>query len=409
MIAIRPLVAHVVHRFAVGGLENGIVNLVNRLSPSCWRHAIIALDEVSDEFASRIRRDDVPFFSLRKRPGHTMKMFPRLYRVFRTLRPSIVHTRNLGTLEAALPAWAARVPVRIHGEHGRDVGDLDGSNRTYRLMRRACTPFVTRYVALSRDLERYLIDAVRVSRRNVVQIYNGVDTERFYPVSSDRITIPGCPFTDPRSWLVGTVGRMAAVKDQTNLARAFAQLVRSDSAVSDRLRLVIVGEGALRQEAEAVLVAQGVRDLAWFAGERDDVPAILRGLNCFVMPSLAEGISNTILEAMASGLPVVATRVGGNAELIEEHSTGLLVPASDSKTLAAGIATYFRDREMARRHGLAGRRRAETHFSLDAMISRYDELYRRALQARRIPVDSTPQSSPAKSPSPLAGEGRGEA
>ncbi|MFI4954141.1 MAG: glycosyltransferase, partial [Burkholderiales bacterium] len=142
-----------------------------------------------------------------------------------------------------------------------------------------------------------------------------------------------------------------------------------------RMRLVLVGEGKLRSEVEAILDAAGVRELAWFAGERADVVPLLQGLDCFVLPSLAEGVSNTILEAMACGLPVVATRVGANAELVEEDVTGRTVPAADSAALAREIGAYFAAPALARQHGQAARRRAERKFSLERMVEDYDRVY----------------------------------
>ena len=126
----RPLVAHVVFRFDVGGLENGVVNLINHMPADAYRHAVISLTEITD-FRRRIVRDDVSFVALEKPPGHAIRIYPRLFSLFRQLRPAIVHSRNLAALEVAMPAWAAGVPVRIHGEHGRDIGDLDGSSRKY--------------------------------------------------------------------------------------------------------------------------------------------------------------------------------------------------------------------------------------------------------------------------------------
>jgi sugar transferase (PEP-CTERM/EpsH1 system associated) len=379
----RPLVLHVVYRFAVGGLENGIVNLINRLPAERFRHGIVALTDASAEFCARIRRDDVMVESLRKPPGHLVRLYPRLHRLFRAHRPAIVHTRNLAALEAVVPAWSAGVGVRIHGEHGRDVADLDGSNRKYQLVRRAYAPFVTRWVALSHDLDRYLVRRVGVPETRVDQICNGVDTDRFRPAPGGREAIPGCPFTSPDLWLAGTVGRMQAVKDQTSLARAFVGALRRHPDARRRMRLVMVGDGPLRAAAERILADAGVADLAWFAGERDDVPGILRGLDCFVLPSLAEGISNTILEAMATRLPVVATRVGGNAELLEDGLDGRLVPAAHPDALAEAIVGYFGDAPLARRHARAARAAVERQFSLDRMVADYLALYENALAQRR--------------------------
>ena len=373
-VGTRPLVAHVLYRFDTGGLENGLVNLVNTLPADRFRHAIVALDRVEPSFAARVQRPDVEFIELHKPPGPTVAQFPRLWRLFRRLRPAIVHTRNLGALDCQLPAFAAGVPVRIHGEHGRDVGDLDGSNRKNQWNRRLLRPFVQEWVALSRDLAGTLTGPVGISPDRVRRICNGVDSDRFRPAAV-REPIDGSPFNDPRLWLVGTVGRMQAVKNQVDLARAFAQALAAAPALRERLRLVMVGDGPLRAEAAALLAQAGLAELAWLPGERRDVREVMRGLDCFVLPSLAEGISNTILEALSSGLPVIATAVGGNPDLIESGRTGLLVPAGDTAALARVLGALAADPARARALGLAARQQVEREFSLAAMVSAYESMY----------------------------------
>jgi sugar transferase (PEP-CTERM/EpsH1 system associated) len=377
-----PLIVHVVYRFAVGGLENGVVNLVNRLPADRWRHAIVALTEIDPNFCRRIVRDDVRCVALEKAPGHALALYPRLFRLLRQWRPTIVHTRNLAALETMVPAWAAGVPVRIHGEHGRDMGDLDGSNRRGQWLRRAYRPFVTRYVALSPDLERYLTGRIGVRAERIEQIFNGVDTLRFRAASGGRPPIEGCPFRDSQQWLVGTVGRLEQVKNQTMLVEAFVQLLRRNADARRHMRLVVVGDGSLRPKLESLLVAGGVREFAWLPGEQADIPAILRGLDLFVLPSLAEGVSNTILEAMACGVPVVATRAGANDDLVEDGTTGLLVPVADRHALEEAILGYFAEPAVGRRHGRAGRQRVEQRFSLERMVERYEGLYAGLTRAR---------------------------
>lgn len=374
---VRPLVAHVMHRFDTGGLENGVVNLINHMPADAYRHAVIALTDITD-FKNRIQRPDVQFFALNKQPGHVLWIYPQLYRLFRQLKPAIVHTRNLAALEATVPAWAAQVPARIHGEHGRDVGDFDGTNKKCQWIRRIYSPFVKHYIALSQDLAHYLTHSVGIGAKRVTQIYNGVDTSRFHP-SSQRQDIPGSPFNKAGLWLVGTAGRMQTVKNQTNLARAFVQAINAEPRLRERLRLVMVGDGPLRNESLAILESAGLAELAWLPGERKDIPDVMRGLDCFVLPSLGEGISNTILEAMASGLPVIATAVGGNPELVDDARTGHLVPVADPGALARAIIALALTPEKARAMGNAGRKRIEAQFSITAMIDSYQQIYDRLL------------------------------
>jgi sugar transferase (PEP-CTERM/EpsH1 system associated) len=299
----------------------------------------------------------------------------------RAYRPAIVHTRNLAALEMQPVAWAARVPARIHGEHGRDMADLDGSSPRYQRLRRLYSPFVQRYVALSQDLQRYLVDRVGLAPQRIEQIYNGVDAQRFSPAAEGPVPIPGAPFAAPAHWLVGTVGRMQTVKHQTLLARAFLLALQQQPALRQRLRLVLVGDGPLRAQAQSVLAEGGVADLAWLPGERADVPAVMRGLNAFVLPSLAEGVSNTILEAMACGLPVIATDVGGNAELVQHGQAGLVIPPDDVPAMAQALCRLAIQPLEAQRMGAAGRAAIEQRFSLQAMVAAYQRLYDRSLDA----------------------------
>jgi sugar transferase (PEP-CTERM/EpsH1 system associated) len=376
-----PLICHVVYRFDTGGLENGVVNLINHMPQASARHMVVALTEVAEGFAARVRRRDVEFVALGKPPGHGARLYPELVRLLKRCRPAVVHTRNLAALEMQPAAAWAGVPLRVHGEHGRDADDIDGSNRRHQWVRRAYSPFVHRYVALSRDLGDYLVQRVGIRDTRVRQIYNGVDTLRFRPAEGPgggREPVAGSPFNDPRLWVVGTVGRMMTVKAQPDLARAFVLALQRTPALRERLRLVMVGEGPLRAEAQAILDEAGAINLAWLPGERDDIPEVMRGLDAFVLPSVAEGISNTILEAMATGLPVLATAVGGNAELVSARNTGLVVPPGDAAAMADGLARWATRPEAAKALGRAGRLRAVQRFSLQAMVDGYLALYRGA-------------------------------
>jgi len=376
----RPLIVHVVFRFDVGGLENGVVNLINNLPAALYRHAVIALTEVTD-FRRRIKRGDVEFIELHKGAGHGIWQAPRLFRLFRKLRPAIVHTRNLAALEASLPAWLAGVPIRIHSEHGWDMSDLTGTEMRYVLTRRLYRPFVSRYIALSKDIERYLIGRIGIAAPCIEQIYNGVDVALFAPVTV-RPPIEGNPF-GADAWLVGTVGRMQTVKDHVTLARAFALALRRDPEAARCMRLLIVGDGPTRPAIEAVLRENDCAQYAWLPGKRDNVAQFMNALDCFVLPSLNEGISNTILEAMACGLPIVATRVGGNPELLDDELTGELVASGDAEAICSSLLRLFHDRDRCKRLGSAARDAALRRFSIERMVSDYSRVYSRDL-ARRV-------------------------
>jgi sugar transferase (PEP-CTERM/EpsH1 system associated) len=406
-----PLIAHIIYRLDVGGLENGLVNLINRIPAEQYRHAIICLTDYS-EFRRRIERADIPVYCLHKPPGNSPITQFRLWRLLRQLRPDIVHTRNLAALECTLAAALARRAVRIHGEHGRDLDDLDGSNVGRQRLRRLFKPFVHQYVAVSKDLWSYLHDKVGVPASRVAQIYNGVDIKVFHPALNGREPLASSRFERGDLFVIGNVGRMQAVKDPLNLVKAFILLLQMLPGARKRLRLAMAGDGPLRRDALDLLTKAGALDATWLPGNRNDIPSVMRGFDLFVLPSLAEGISNTLLEAMASGLPVVATRVGGNPELVEEGTTAKLVPPAEPEALAHAIREYVLDPEMAKRHSSAARRRAEQRFDLDVMVKNYIELYDRASASHRHSRSGAfagrkTTEVPDKHLLPLDGEGQG--
>ena len=378
----RPLVLHMMHRFDTGGLENGVANLINHMPEGAYRHAVLALTEVTG-FQQRIQRRDVEFISLRKPPGHGIWQYPTLLKLFQQLRPDIVHSRNLAALEMQVPAWAAGVPVRIHGEHGRDLADLGSCNVTYQRLRRCYRPFIHHYTALSHDLAEYLVEKVNVPTHRITRACNGVDSTRFFPAPDGALPIASCPFDPARHWIVGTVGRMVPIKDQALLADAFVHALAQAPDLRHRMRLVMVGEGPVRGQALAILEAAGVSNLAWLPGERTDVEHILRGLHVFALPSLSEGISNSILEAMASGLPVIATNVGGNADLVVNGHTGHIVPCADLRQLTQGLLQLAMAPDRAQAMGVAGRERVLSNFSLQAMVQTYQSLYDQQIRLNR--------------------------
>ncbi len=376
-----PLICHVIHRLGTGGLENGLVNLINRTPPDRYDHAILCLEGVDGWFAGRLQRE-VPILTLERTAGHSFGLYGRAWRALRRLRPALVHTRNLSALEMQIPARLLSGARRVHGIHGRDLFDLDGRNRKYLLLRRAIRPLVERYTAVSRDLANWLVEAVGVPPVRVRQIYNGVDQERFHPRQGPRRTLD-MPFTLPAdAQVLGTVGRLAGVKDQATLVRAFAALVRRRPRQASRLFLVIVGDGPEAGRIRDLVRETGIGGRTWLAGERDDIPELLRLMDVFVLPSLAEGVSNTLLEAQATGLPVVATAVGGNPELVEDGHNGFLVPPADPEALAEALERYLENPALVRRHGAAGLARVRSRFHWDRCVEGYLGVYDELLYGR---------------------------
>ena len=369
-----PLIAHIIYALGTGGLENGLVNIINRMPTDKYRHVIICLTHATD-FAKRITAPNVIVIELHKREGHDLGVYWRLQKLLWTLKPNIVHTRNLAALEMQALTLLLPGVKRVHGEHGRDIYDLHGQNKKYNRLRKVMSYVVHRYIAVSQDLENWLLTTVNIPREKVQQLYNGVDLTRFNQLD-DTIKTDVLPPEFAKGCLViGTVGRVAAVKDQLTLLKAFDILVKCDSDISDKLRLVIVGDGPLFTALKEQVSALGLEDKIWLAGDRKDIPDLLRSMDIFVLPSLGEGISNTVLEAMATGLPVVATRVGGNPELIEDHHTGILVPVGNSEEMAQVLLDIVNDKSKLSAMGAAGLAKVQRQFHWDITVANYLAVY----------------------------------
>ena len=361
----RPRVVQVIPTLRTGGLENVVLRLVTHFESSL-RQGVVTPSKTGP-LAGRFP-DGVTVVAMGEQHRPDRFNAFRMARVFRRLRPEIVHTRNWTCIDAILGARLAGVPHVIHGEHGREAADPTGANRLRRRVRRGLAPLVSRFVTVSRDLNRWLVDEVRIPERKVRTIYNGVDTTRFTP--GDRVAARRTLDIPPDWSVVGTVGRLDPVKDQAGLIRAFAATTASRPSV-----LLIVGDGPLRPELDALRRELGLGERVRLLGERQDIPHVLQALDCFVLPSVGEGISNAILEAMATALPVVATRVGGNVELVEDGETGLLVQVRQPEALVRALDCYLGDPAIARKHGAAARARAEREFGLERMLTGYGDLY----------------------------------
>lgn len=364
------VIMHVLFRFSIGGLENGIVNLINGLDEGKYHHCIVCLSDYDKDFVRRLHTSNFEIHALHKRAGNDLRVWWRMWKLLGRVRPNILHTRNFAALELQLLGWLRGVGWRIHGEHGWDVHDMAGNVQKYQLARRVFGHLVHRFVALSRDIELYLVKRVGIAPTRVTRIPNGVDSELFAP-----------QIKSARQWtVIGTVGRMKTVKNQTLLCRAFVNFLTHRRDLRGRVRLLLVGSGPLQEQCEAIVTEGLVANEVEFRGDSSDVAGDLQEMDVFVLPSLAEGISNTILEAMACSVPVIAAAVGGNGELVIDGETGCLIRSNDIPMLVAALARYIEDPELCARHGARGRKEVEQHFSLTQMLQAYDALYQAGMQ-----------------------------
>ena len=375
----RPLVAHIIQRLDYGGMETMLVELVNRMGDRPYRHVVICLADFT-EFRERIRSPAVTVYALGKRAGKDLPSYARLWRLLRRLRPAIAHTYNLSALDTAPLARLVGCRV-VYAEHGWQV-ERGAVPLKYIRLRRAIRPFVDRFVAVSEDLRDWLRVTVGVAPSKLICIHNGISAEGFVAGAEARRAARRVLELPEEAFIVGTVARLDPVKAQRDLIDAFAHL-RAQGG--QEARLVLVGDGPERSRLAARMRELSLEDNVLLAGTRADVPRWLAAFDVFALPSRNEGVSIAALEAMAAALPVVATRVGGNPEVVRDHETGLLIAVGDIDALAASLARYRDEPGLAERHGAAGRARLQAAFSLDAMVENYQHLYDGLLRKKTAP------------------------
>jgi sugar transferase (PEP-CTERM/EpsH1 system associated) len=373
-------ILHVVHSLQVGGLENGLVNLLNRLDPERFKQTVCCLTSAG-KFAERIRIPSVEIIELNMPAGQFRFPLVRLAKMFHRLSPNIVHTRGWPTVDAVFAARCARVSHLVHGEHGREHSDIDGNNWKRNQVRRLVGHVVDRYVIVCDFFRLWLNEMCRVKNERIVYIPNGVDTEKFRPLDCGSVLKArpselrerfrcqlGFP---PDTLLIGTVGRLDPVKDFPTLMKGFRQIKDSFSGA----KLVIVGDGPVRSNLSRLGEELGLDSSLIWLGERNDIPELLRSFDIFVQTSIFEGMSNTILEAMASSLPIIATDTGGNPEVVSNGENGILVPVGGVTELSVALQKYLSDPVLRYKHGSNSRRRAIDCFDLSLMAARYAEMY----------------------------------
>ncbi len=373
----NDLIVHLIYRLDIGGMENLLVERINRMPAGAYRHAVVTLAGHTD-FARKISKPGVEIHTLGKQAGLSPRTHADLFKLLRRLRPAILHTYNLAGIEYAPAALLAGVPVRVNGLHGRDGADPEGRNWKHKLLRRLMLPFYDCCYANSRDMEAWNRAVIGVPGHKSCLLNNGIDAERFRPLAQGEQRLefgfgPACK-------VIGTVGRVQDVKDHAALVDAFALL---RALLPDMpLRLAIVGDGPLLAPLRDKVRALGLAGLVWMPGARADIPDVMRGLDVYAISSIAEGTPGSVLEAMASGLPVVGTRVGGVPDVIDDGATGQLVPPRDPQAMAEALARYLRSPGLAAAHGMAGRARVLSHYSMTAMVASYQALYDRLLERK---------------------------
>lgn len=363
----RLRVVHIVLSLDVGGLERNVINQVREgraLGQTVW---VICLERPG-VLASRVEDLGGYVECLNKRPGVRLGLIVKLRSVLREIRPDIIHTHQISTLfYAGLAARLLRRARIVHTEHGLPHFATRSKTRWLgRLSGLHCDLFfcLTREMAL--EVKKYRI--VPGSRVRVIR--NGIDTSSYRKPGDPKairqlLTIPsGAP-------VIGTVARLAEIKRHDLLIRSFAQVKR---ACPDA-HLLIVGDGPQKPELEGLVRELGLAECVRFAGYQTNINEYLHAMDCFALTSRSEGMPQAVLEASVAHLPVVASRVGGLPDVIDDGHTGVLFEPGDEETLTRELLAIIQDKELARRLGDAASARVRSLYGIGRMAREYHDHY----------------------------------
>lgn len=355
-------VLHVVIGLQVGGLERVVIDLINNYSLDI-QSAVVCLEEGGELETSC----SVEVYALHKQPGFSVTTVKKLYALLKELKIDLIHTHNPAPhFYGALAGFLAGIPV-INTKHGRNYLNCLTEVRKIWL-NRFSTLLSGKIVAVSQNAASVCLDVEKISPSKVLVILNGINTNVFCPVESHRDT-------DRVPVNIGIVSRLSAEKDHQTLLEACKLLVAEHA----NFHLDIIGDGPLRGNLEQLVRNLELDAYVSLLGMKHDIPTLLRELDIFALSSTTEGISLTLLEAMASGLPIVATDVGGNPEVVVDGTTGFIVPPQNPEALAQKLSLLINDRLLRKRMGEAGRIRVIDKFDIRRTARNYESLYHNVL------------------------------
>jgi glycosyltransferase involved in cell wall biosynthesis len=364
-------IVHVLSSYGVGGQERVALDLAIGQKARGHEVAVISLapppdGAMADEFAAA----GIALGRVAKRDGLDPTLVSRLAHALRERRADVVHTHNPLPLIYGAPAARLVGAVAIHTKHGMNPG-----GRGHRWLRRTAAGFVHEFVAVSDTTAAQARDQRDTAPRKLRTIPNGIRLDRYAPDPEARAAAR-VELGLGDAWVVGTIGRLDPAKNQAMLVRAMAPML------SSRVRLAIIGEGDARPEVEGAIAELPEPRWVVMTGRRMDVPKLIHAFDVFALSSATEGLPLVVPEAMAAGLPIVTTNVGGLPGVVDDQVTGLVVPV-DERRFAAALAQLEADRDRARAMGARARSVALSRFSFDRMVDAYLALYERHARPRR--------------------------
>jgi glycosyltransferase involved in cell wall biosynthesis len=366
-------VLYLTTELAMGGAERALLHLLTNLNRERFTPEVACLYNGDGVVGHAIQELDIPVYDAQMRGKADLGALVRLYNHIRTRPPTILHTSLFhANMPGRIIGSLVGVPIIISSERTMAM-----ENEWRYQLNRWTIGIVDRIVAVSENVGEFCINHIRLPAEKVVVIHNGVEIPSLSPDAKEQARqLLGFP---QEMLVCGAVSRLEPVKGISDLISAFTQIREKQNAY-----LAIIGDGSLREHLESLAQDTGISNRIIWTGYRPDVLQLLPAFDLFIQPSHHEGLPNTVLEAMAAGLPVVATNVGGTPELVVDDKTGLLVHPGDPAGLAKAVSTLLENPERRGIMGRAGQRRVEQHFSVGEMVQKTEQLYEELLTEKSI-------------------------
>jgi sugar transferase (PEP-CTERM/EpsH1 system associated) len=367
-------VLHVVLSMETGGLENGIVNLINNADADRFIVDVLCLRE-KGTLADRIHNPNSQVIFDGNNDPSLLTAIKKVYKVCKEGQYHIVHSHGFSTMLASyLATRLTKTPVMMNGEHGT----LYYSSLKQRALQRWLFKSMDTNLTVSSELKSKIQKEFRLSLDNIIPIINGVDSNTFRPELNSSIrnelSIPD------QDIIIGSVGRLVSVKNYPSLINAFFHGLQKSS----HTHLVFAGDGPERNTLEKLANDLNLRERVHFLGRRDDIPNVMNGFDLFVLPSFSEGLSNTLLEAMSCGVPVIASHVGGNPEIVKVNVSGLLYPSNDVEALSKILCRLCNSTSEIEKLSTLAREHIVKNYSLQSMVDNYESVYDHQLTKNNV-------------------------
>lgn len=351
-------------------MENVILYIINDTS-NIFEHIIICAKSSGN--SQKKLKFNIPIYELHRNEVNYVQFLLNLYNLLKCLKPCVVHARNWSGVDCVIVSKFARINSIIYSEHGWNINDPSGSSIKRKIIRKIISLITDEILVVSESMEHWL--KKQIPWKKITKINNGVDCVTYNASQTIKNELKSKLRIDQSAYIIGIVARIDPIKRHIDLINAFKKIENEYL----NTYLFIIGDGKHICEIEKY-ASERIR----FFGEMNDIPNFIKILDIFVLTSLNEGMSNTILEAMATGIPVIATNVGGNPELVKDGKTGTLIEPMDIDGLYMAIKWYLSNNENIVKHGKEGRGLTEKYFSKNAMINNYIDLYKRVFYKNTV-------------------------